>query len=131
MLPYVTLNPSKEGNSSAAAKILCDTHLAVMACLLENLLQFTCSAPESIGPFVTGCLSNITIWMQGPGSSDSASSECGDNCEGADDESSETDDEETASDKEMLDDCPLPVDSAQNHRLADQEREMGASAMVS
>ncbi|GAQ91549.1 hypothetical protein KFL_008050010, partial [Klebsormidium nitens] len=39
------------------------------------------------------------------------------------------DNEETASDNEMLDDCPQAVDTAQDHRLADQERKMGASTM--
>ncbi|GAQ86780.1 hypothetical protein KFL_003110010, partial [Klebsormidium nitens] len=66
---------------------------------------------------------------KGPDGSDSTSSDGGDDCEGADDESSELDDEETPFDKEMLDDRSQPIDSAHDHRLADQEREMGASTM--
>ncbi|GAQ86223.1 hypothetical protein KFL_002760190 [Klebsormidium nitens] len=64
-------------------------------------------------------------------SGNQASSFDGDDCEGADDETSESDEEETASDRELLDDCPQQVDSAHDHRLADQEREIRSSDMVS
>lgn len=59
-----------------------------------------------------------------------ASSSGGDDCEGADDESSEEDEEETISDREMFDNHLQQIDSAHDHRLADQEREIGADEMV-
>jgi hypothetical protein len=63
-------------------------------------------------------------------SSQRAASSGGDDCEGADDETSEEDEEETISDREMLDNHLQQVDSAHDHRRADQEREIGADQMV-
>ncbi|GAQ92288.1 hypothetical protein KFL_009670030 [Klebsormidium nitens] len=62
-------------------------------------------------------------------SSQRAASSGGDDCEEADDETSEEDEEETMSDREMLDNRLQQVDSAHDHRRADQEREIGADRM--
>jgi hypothetical protein len=59
-----------------------------------------------------------------------ASFSAGDDCEGADDETSEEDEEETISDWEMFDNRHVQVDYAHDHRRADQEREIGADQMV-
>jgi hypothetical protein len=63
-------------------------------------------------------------------SSQRAAHSAGDDCEGADDETSEEDEEETISDREMLDNRLQQVDSAHGYRLVDQESEIAADQMV-
>jgi hypothetical protein len=73
---------------------------------------------------------SCTSFMQDlEASSQQASSSYGDDCEGADDKISEEEEEETISDREM-DNRLQQVDSAHDHRRADQEREIDADQMV-